>query len=74
MAETKKKKPTAAQMRSNPNLVDETIVIPDDYEDSPDSWKMAYRRAFGKGCSEKAAILYADAHGHEEMFGGEGED
>jgi hypothetical protein len=71
---TAQKKPTPAQMRSNPDLIDETIEIPADYEDSPESWKRAYRRAFGKGCMEKGAILYADAHFHEEMFGGEGEE
>lgn len=74
MAQTRKKKPTPAQMRANPELVDETIEIPEEYEDSPESWKAAYRRAIGKGTMEKGAILYADAHSHEEMFGGPGED
>ncbi len=75
MAQTRKKtKPTAAQMRANPGLIDETIEIPEGYEDSPESWKNAYRRAIGKGTMEKGAILYADAHAHEEMFGGAGEE
>jgi len=74
VAQTRKKKLTPAQMRANPELVDESIEIPTEYEDSPESWKQAYRRAIGKGTMEKGAILYADAHGHEEMFGGAGED
>lgn len=52
----------------------EGIKIPPDYVDYPDSWKRAYKRAIDKGTMPKGAALYADAHGHEEMFGGEGEE
>lgn len=41
------------------------IDVPKEYEDSPVGWKRAYSRAYERGCSEKAAILYADAHGDE---------
>jgi hypothetical protein len=36
-----------------------------DPEDMPEGWQLAYSRAMGKGCSDKAARLYADAHGEE---------
>lgn len=61
-----------AKARAKPK--DPDIKIPEDREDEEESWKNAYRHAFGKGCTEKAACLYADAHGHEEYFGGEGEE
>lgn len=32
-------------------------------EDMPEGWQLAYKRAALKGCSPKAARLYADAHG-----------
>lgn len=34
-------------------------------EDMPQGWQLAYQRAIVKGCSEKAARIYAEAHGEE---------
>lgn len=34
-------------------------------EDMPEGWQLAYKRAVLKGCSPKAARLYADAHGED---------
>lgn len=41
----------------------ETEGIPAEYANFPASWKVAYLHATANGCSPKAAVNYADAHG-----------
>ncbi len=41
---------------------EEITQIPSEYEDQGEAWAEAYTRAYAMGCSEKAAILYAEAH------------
>lgn len=36
-----------------------------DPSDMPAGWQLAFKRAEMKGCSPKAARLYADAHGED---------
>jgi len=46
---------------------DEEVLESSDVKpkDMPEGWQLAFQRAVMKGCSEKAARLYADAHGEE---------
>lgn len=50
----------------------EDITIPEEYDDTTEAWRMAYARAFGNGCTEKAAALYADSHERDFEAGTDG--
>jgi hypothetical protein len=43
-------------------VVESFEIVP---EEQSEGWQLAYERAIGKGCSEKGARLYAEAHAED---------
>lgn len=70
-ARTEPKEETVEEIEARLEEDDVQDVVPVDQMDP--AWQALYNRAVKRGCTEKAARLYADAH-HRDKEPADGED